>query len=395
MERHGGRQGRNSPDEGPDFFIWNYLAEQEAEADSRRAVNARLGELSRQTAAVAEALDGQLSAFLSQLRALGAGASALQTLAEKTAFYEMTAGLRERGEWIPPFAEILQALCVQRGGPCAPRDVEAAFRAQAPMFREEGALTPGECGKFWAALFPLLPASPRCAGEGYPPALFGLFELAEALEADFAGVGGSSPGLYECFAAHHRRHCLLHPDTAALEDAVRRQDFSAFPFTDVYRDLLTASFPEPGRWWSCEALAGMDAEALLAAVYQKDAALSVRMWRLLLDTADERLGDPAAADGLVGLEIAGHCSRVRAWDCEGRFDPILDELKRDSRFARQLYQSASIRGYPESLLVVCCARGRTALMARLRALLGSSPYLAGLRPNGLPRWMRALPEREP
>lgn len=369
-----------------------FVIEESFYGEERKQQLRALSDLSAQAAEIVGELDGEYRKFEGLAGALPVrDAEALAAMAGRAVFYEITAGLIARGD-CEPFLDILDAVCRRRGAPCGRADIARAFAAKEPLFRTEGALTRDECGTFWLKLISRLPPAQSASVEGEPEELAGLIALAESFYSEFAGDAALPPRLYERFAEHRLRFSLLTPDTDKLRDAIRRQDFSDYRLTNPYRDLLTASFPEPGRWWSAEKLASMDEEELLAETYRRDPALAVRMWRLLLDAAGERLGDRPAADRLLSLEIAGHCTRYEAWECGGRFDAILDELGRDDGFARQLYQSASLNGYQANLLIACCVRGRVPLMEHLRELLEQSPYLGELWPGGLSKWVLLLPE---
>ena len=392
--RERAERGQQFADRQHGYFTGYAIAQQEFEERARREASAAQAEDVRaQMRSVTEAIDREINRFLAMLRALPVAAPQVQPLAERTVFYEITRGLIARGE-LEPFIQIVDSLRASHAVPCTKEDIAAAFHSETPLFQAEGALTETVCGSFWLRLISDLPASPFGNGEGYPPVLFALFFQAEKFYSDFAGDGAVPLHLDEYFARHHQRYSLLTPDVEGLKDVIRQQRFSDehYRFTRPYRDLLTASFPEAGRWWSCEKLACMEEEELLAAVYRKDAAMAVRMWRLLLDTAGDLLGKKEVADHLLGFELAGHCRRAEAWECGDRFDPILEELARDDRFARQLYQSASLRGDQMNLLIACCVRDRISLMEHLRELLRQNPCLTDSWPGGLPKWVLLLPE---
>jgi hypothetical protein len=374
------------------FFLGYSLAQDEMARQNRSCQAAQQEqarrELREQVRAVAENLSRELDGFLTLLDALPDG-RALRPLAVKTALYEMTAGLIARGELLPPFLDVLGFLCERPDVPCGKGDVEAACSSGAPLYRTAGILTDAECGLFWQKLMTALTASPR--GDGYPYAQNELLQKAEEFYFDFAGDSSVSLRYCEHFQKHLWELSLFSPDPAKLRETARQRNFSDDPYVCPCRDLMTASFPELRQRWSCEQLAGMDAETLLAAVYEKDAALAVKMWRLLLDAADELLQQPEVARRLLGMEFAGRCRRTKAESCGDRFDPILDELEKDEGFARQLYQSAALGENEAGLLAVCCARGRVSLMERLRRLLADSPFLTDIYPGGMPKWMRLLP----
>lgn len=279
---------------------------------------------------------------------------------------------------------------------CTHSEIAHAFEIRKPLYQEEGILNKERCGTFWTMLMGSLPSSSRGTGEGYPTELFDLLYHAESFYMEVAGDAVAALHLDECFAKHHQRYSLLTPDLERLKASVRNLApyNREYNFTFIYRDLITASFPEPGQWWNCDTLCEMDEERLLAAVYKRNPKLAIRMWRLLLDTVGEQLKNKDVARRLLSIETAGPCNRTEAWGYNDRFDPILDELERDEKFARQFYQSAVLPSDQTGLLVVCCARGRIALMEHLRELILQSPYFESLYPRGIPKWMQYLPEND-
>lgn len=81
---------------------------------------------------------------------------------------------------------------------------------------------------------------------------------------------------------------------AELEAMVRRWDFT--DNEDAIRDLLLATFPEAAAYDEADDL---DAEELLGAIYEKNPDLAVKMWRKVLDMAQEHLQEPERAEYLV------------------------------------------------------------------------------------------------
>ena len=156
------------------------------------------------------------------------------------------------------------------------------------------------------------------------------------------------------------------PDYAALEDAVRRWDFSQYEW--ACRDLLLAAFPAVERHFSPEVRAGMDTMDLLLAAAEKDPDTAIAMMELLLNTAEAHLQQEDTARQLLG------------WDCydlllrEEVQDRLVAELGRNDRLARQLFQSAYVDTPQEDLIRACMRLGQPELQQKLLALLEENPY---------------------
>lgn len=156
------------------------------------------------------------------------------------------------------------------------------------------------------------------------------------------------------------------PDYAALEDAVRRWNFSQNEW--ACRDLLLAAFPDSTHRFTPEERAGMDTMDLLLSVAETDPDTAIAMLELLLNTAEGHLQQEDTARQLMG------------WDCydlllqEEIQDRLVAELGRNDRLARQLFQSAYV-GLPQEELLRACARlGLPELQQKLLGLLEQNPY---------------------
>lgn len=156
------------------------------------------------------------------------------------------------------------------------------------------------------------------------------------------------------------------PDCAALEDAVRRWNFSQDEW--ACRDLLLAAFPDTARRFSRGQQAGMDTMDLLLAVAESDPDTAIAMMELLLNTAEEHLQQEDTARQLLG------------WDCydlllqEEIQDRLVAKLGRNDRLARQLFQSAYV-GLPQEELLRACGRlGQPELQQDLLGLLEGNSY---------------------
>ena len=81
----------------------------------------------------------------------------------------------------------------------------------------------------------------------------------------------------------------------------------------------------------------MDEADLLRETGEEDPALALKMFRVLLDTAQEKLMEPEVAEHLIGYDLLELCQYFKNEQMERQ---ILKELEEDETFARQLFQSA-------------------------------------------------------
>ena len=155
-------------------------------------------------------------------------------------------------------------------------------------------------------------------------------------------------------------------DYAALEDAVRRWDFSRYEW--ACRDLLLAAFPQAASRFSPEQRTEMDTMDLLLGVADSDPDTAIAMMKLLLNTAEEHLQQKEVARQLLD------------WDC---FDLLLreeiqtrlvEELEWNHRLARQLFLSAYVDTPQEELIQTCDRLGKQELQQRLLTLLQQNPF---------------------
>lgn len=94
-----------------------------------------------------------------------------------------------------------------------------------------------------------------------------------------------------------------------------------------------ASYPQITEEWSYEQLKDASVFDILQKTYEDNPKTAIKMWQLLLDTAEDHLNEEETASFLVG-EYAGWIRDV------GDFEPLLDALEWDSHFAAQVFQSA-------------------------------------------------------
>lgn len=157
-----------------------------------------------------------------------------------------------------------------------------------------------------------------------------------------------------------------HFSRVELENMIRRWDFAGNEW--AFRDLLIAAFPQAVDRWQTEELAGMDAMDLLVLTGKQDPETAISMMKLLLDTAQENLQNPEAAELLLGYELYDLCLLENIWP------NLLAHLQTDERLAQQLFQSAYVGSPQEDILLSCAQRGEGELQKKLLVLLVGNPY---------------------
>ena len=265
-----------------------------------------------------------------------------------------------------PYPELLRRLLAARPVPCTWEQAAQSVRSRSPLFRSEGVLEEHVCGTFWGRLIGVLP--PWSEERERPADLDGLLDAMAACHAVFSGGGDQEAvrqRLEDAFFHHWRAHS---PTRAQAEDAVRRWDFSRCP--RAMADLLLLAFPQAARRWDTDQLAEWTVWDLLCEVWRDgEQETALEMWRLLLDTAGARLGEPQAAEELLN----GPLESGLWFDGEG-LEPLAEALKGDESFARQVFQSAFVGDLQENLLRTCADLGELELGRHLLDLLSQNPF---------------------
>lgn len=151
------------------------------------------------------------------------------------------------------------------------------------------------------------------------------------------------------------------PDPA---DLVRRWDLSQNEW--ACRDLLAAAFPTaPGK----DGETTMD---VLLDTEEQDPEMALSMMELLLDTANDHLQTPEAAEQLLGGDCYDLLHRPAI------IDLLAERLVWDDQLARQLFQSAYVGPPQKDLLEALEERSHDALASRLRGLLAENPGKGGI-----------------
>ena len=382
--------GRLSAGEWTDWYYGTYGHDLEmAERRRKQSCEAAIQQWEAENLSVlCQCWDGVVQA----VRHLAPQDAELSVLAQKAAAYEMAAGLLAGGRWswtisgggetisryaFRPFQQLVRAFLQLRSFPCAfERIDQAVCRGDVP-FSGEGALQERSCGAFWRRL---IEAVDPWDGEEEPPDAVGwlLQDMGTAYDRLSDGQGaGEAERLQRAFLAQWQtrsaeRRRQLHtraygPDAAAAEEAVRRWDFSEE--AEACRDLLSAAFPDAARRIPAQELLEMDASDFLYETYRRDPVLAVAMWQKLLDTAEAHLCEAEPAEWLLNDAM------FYVWHGGETLVPVLQALRTQERFARQVFQSAFVGDLQEAVLAACDRAGDTALKARLTELLANNPYV--------------------
>ena len=154
-----------------------------------------------------------------------------------------------------------------------------------------------------------------------------------------------------------------------LEDMVRRWDFSENE--QACRDLLIAAFPDAVRFWNAEEMSEMDTMELLGKVGAKNPETGIQMMKFLLDTAENHLQEPEAAQQLLGNDLYELCH-------DQAVQPqLLAQLKADEHLAQQLFRSAYVSDIQGELLDACDWFEERSLKEYLLSLLTQNAYFKG------------------
>lgn len=384
------KDGRLSSSEWTAWYFHEYGMD--IENEERREKRALEKKISAWLFAVGNQLCDSYNAVLNSACALAPQNHEIRSLAQKAVMCEIVCGLLNSGNWnysmscggtcMPPctyypYRQLIRFLQELVHVPWMFAEVEQAALKKKPLYWKEGALSYGECGGFWQQLIDVLPLFEEC--EGWPEELLEIFEQCAICYSQLSDYDYRKAKMqrWECFEEHWRvqsapRFAKLleqrayFPDRAAAEDAVRRWDFSEREW--ACRELLAVNFPEAVRLWPPEELAYLDENDVIWGVGEKDPRLAIQMVKLLLNTAQEHLQNPDAAERLMGWGLDSLCSDSHTQMI------VLDELKADENFARQLFQSAYVGSPQEELIHACVYYDQLHLRDRLLKLLEDNPY---------------------
>lgn len=287
----------------------------------------------------------------------------------RLALYAMSHGLLNAGS-SEGFGVSLVRTFLQNYPVFTYEDFQKAVSGGTPVFSQEFSISGQELGTFWQRLLPQLPDS-ETAG-ALPDWLTDIFEGWSLVEHLF--LGGSEDMIYttitEMFHSHWRRYRMTHFPIDDLRSSIQRWDFDENEYI-CCRDFLIASFPEAASSFPPENLEEMDVAEILEAMAEAQPRTALNMMKLLLDTAQDHLMEPEAAQALLGEMLYDLC-------LNSSFLPVLlPQLEKDETLARQLFQSAYADYPQECILEACQDWGLVSLARHLKALLEKNSFFQG------------------
>ena len=321
--------------------------------------------ISHPTDEVLEKLErGSLSIFGGMLERFGEGKE-IKTLAFQMTFYGMSHALIPAGNQTKRSLQLLR-LFFRRYPFCTAEEVLGATRSRKPAFEEQFLLTKARLGSFWSGLLPKLPRYEKY--KAWPNWLFDILDGLSEVESFFSHEDSSAllNTYQEVLETHWNSYHILHMNRAELEDMVRRWGFEENEWT--CRDLLIADFPETIQRWTAEELSVTNPMEILLGVADHQPETAIRMMKLLLDTAEGHLQNEEVAQHLLGWNF--HDLLVR----DDMLPLLMEELKRDERLARQLFQSAYVGRPQEEILNACGRLGEKELQRKLLDLLDCNSF---------------------
>ena len=240
------------------------------------------------------------------------------------------------------------------------------------LFQAEGSLTQEDCGAFWKQFIAQLPpyydetqpafengdldiCLPLCVSGDTEDAIRALFENLFPVVSFFAGATEEAADrrnnrLLGLFAAHWKK--------------LRGEYVDPLSFHDCNSLNFARRYPQLRERWTREELEDMDSVTMLSELYRADPEQAITIWRSIAGT-DQPLADPRTAeDFLRELEPIWY---------DGDLRPILELLKKDEAFAKQIFQSAYVDSMLEDILRAAYSCDSPALAEHLFELLKENP----------------------
>ena len=316
-----------------------------------------------------------------------------ETAAGRAVFHLAVAGILDAGVWWKfvqqggwlyaepfkffPIQRLLEALCSLHEDILPFSEAKSAVSSGFPPFSSTGLLERFRCGSFYAALIRALRPGDGETLETLTDSLFSVYATFTAKAGE--DYDAAAAELHGCFAENFRLIRGIAPEDffadaeqepSDEDEEISDEEAAANDIEIVHPDrfhalllerlpaLRTAAFAD-GEPFEEQSLAD-----ILTFIAAKDGALALSLWRALLDAAD--LTDPGEAKKVLwGLpELRGS---------HGACAPVLDEMEREPALAEQVFHAAVIGSPQRQLLLDCAEAGRTALLRRLWALLGTAP----------------------
>lgn len=305
----------------------------------------------------------------------------------KAAVYQISCGLSKTSFLSSPDVQI----DLERFLRCLPisvtvTDVLSAARNGQTIFRDESILTNEKCGTFWKTVIERIPR--ELYYDGMEPDLTTVWSELGHLFGYFGGgemegAESVSREMRYAFPTHWIAYIVLHPDVEYARAQLQKGIVSNSG-RDFAMQLLVDAVPELLQTYPREEWGDLEWYPVLTAALQHDTSFGISLLRVLLDAAgpalekNEELAEKLLDDWLE--------SRWLREQNVKHLCPFLDALE-DSKFARQVFQSASVGGFQRNLLVACRLLNMQDLGIRMLCLLEDSPF-----PQG--RWRNTAAELE-
>lgn len=261
---------------------------------------------------------------------------------------------------------------VKMSGLCSEKALEQAVLTKQSLFSAEGALTQEDCGTFWQQIIAKLPpyydepapefangdVTLQLAPTASPDTEASLHKLLETLFPLLSFFAGATEK-----AADQRNNRLLGFFTAHWKK-LRGEYADPLSFHDCNSLNFARRYPQLRERWTREELEDMDSVTMLSELYRADPEQAITIWRSIAGT-DQPLTDPRTAeDFLRELEFVWY---------DGDLRPILELLKKDEAFAKQIFQSAYVDSMLEDILRAAYTCDSPALAEHLFELLKENP----------------------
>lgn len=301
-------------------------------------------------------------------------AAALKSLLGKTLLYEISDGVQQgnpphntqKMHELEAFLRDTSDLCPEKTADTLMQEIKLGM-----VYASEAELSTQICGTFWSTLISVLQPRQFYTGEaeGLSDLLYGL-SSAYAYFCDNSGneweiTQERQDTLEDAFYLNWQEKLLLHPDGMRAKQLLAQGEFPQNE--DICRDILVTEFPEEIAGYTVEDLSYLSWDELIENVFERDVPKGIRMWRTLLDLADESL----KVSRTTAKKLLPDWDVLDASDPDAA-EPFLSALEEDV-FAGQMFQSAFAGSLQRDLLRICHACKKFDLEQRCRDLLRTNP----------------------
>ena len=314
-----------------------------------------------------------------------------ETLAWQTLLYQMMLGFQEGNRWntsectntnmfagnrvFYPYRSLAFDLA-KISGQCSENELERAILRGRPLFCDVGELTAEHCGSFWQQVIMQLPpyneeSEPEIRegnvesisyASGFPLELqTGLENMVTSLFPLASFFAGAAEDAADRRNTRFLRYFVFH--WRRMRGIYVAPSF--FPGISVKQ--LQEEFPSLCEW-SMEELSGECNPYQIEEMYRTNPRRTIELWRSLVNTTEPLTEPDQAEDYFYQLEDIWY----RGEKEPELLQPILEAL-RDERFARQMFQSAYVNYFHQTIINAARACGEDELADHCLALLLKNP----------------------